>query len=60
MREIRISSWGELTECLYTDSWKDELGRFRSDFVFRGLSNPAEGELRTSLMSLGGNYAELV
>lgn len=59
MKEVRISSWGELTDCLYADSWKDGLGRFRSDFVFRGLPAPAEAELRTSLMGLGGNYADL-
>lgn len=58
MREVRVSGWGELTECLYADSWKDQLGRFRSDFAFRGLARPA-GELQTGLARLGGNYAEL-
>jgi hypothetical protein len=58
MTDFRVSSWAELTERLYEDSWKEELGRFRSDFAFRGLDAPEE-ELQTGLRRLGGNYAEL-
>jgi hypothetical protein len=58
MREHRISSWIELSEQLYADAWKGDLGRFRSDYVFRGLAVPA-AELDTSLSRLGGNYAEM-
>ena len=58
MKEIRASSWAELTEVLYADSWHEQLGRFRSDFAFRGVEAPGP-ELLTGLMRLGGNYAEL-
>ena len=37
MTETRVESWLELQECLFADSWRSELGRHRSDFVFRGL-----------------------
>ncbi len=58
MQEIRVSSWGELHERLYEGSWQEELGRFRSDFAYRG---EAEGpsNLVTSLARLGGDYPAL-
>jgi len=43
---------------LYRDSWKQALGRFRSDFAFRGLEAPEE-EMLTGLMRLGDDYADL-
>src|SRR5204862_6588982 len=58
MNDIRVENWAELTEVLYADSWHEQLGRFRSDFVFRGVEMP-EPELLTGLMRLGGNYAEM-
>jgi hypothetical protein len=58
VEEIRVASWGELLEVLYGESWKPALGRFRSDFAFRGLEAPAE-ELLTGLMRLGDAYADL-
>jgi len=58
MSEIHVSNWTELTEVLYAESWHEQIGRFRSDFVFRGLEMP-EPELLTSLMRLGGSYAEM-
>src|SRR5437660_1791946 len=58
MNETRVASWTELTEVLYAESWHEQMGRFRSDFVFRGLEMP-EPELLTGLMRLGGNYAEM-
>src|SRR5437867_9169384 len=56
--EVRVSNWGELMEVLYADSWKEGLGRFRSDFAFRGLEASAE-ELRTGLMRLGEGYVDM-
>ncbi len=58
MEEVRVQSWVQLIECLYADSWRPALGRYRSQYAFRGLEAPAE-ELLTGLMRLGGNYAEL-
>lgn len=43
---------------LFRDSWDGNLGRFRSPYVYRGLSD-ASYELKTSLMRIGGPYHEL-
>ena len=40
---------------LYASSWQEELGRFRSNFAFRGMAD-AGNDLRTSLTRLGGAY----
>jgi hypothetical protein len=58
VQETRVRSWAELQECLFAESWHEELGRHRSDFVFRGESDAAN-RLTTSLMRLGGDYAAL-
>ena len=58
MDEIRVSSWIELQEQLYEGSWHEPLGRFRSDFAFRGMSR-ADSDLTTSLVRLGGESHEL-
>lgn len=57
-REVRIGSWNELQDELFADSWDPELGRFRSRYAFRGLSD-AEYPLETTLIRLRGKYAEL-
>ena len=54
MEEIRVASWSELQEALYADSWHADLGRFRSDFAYRGRNDAAE-DLATSLLRLGGD-----
>jgi hypothetical protein len=52
LAETAVSSWGELTDLLYADSWAEPLGRFRSRYVFRGeAASPLE--LSTSLQELG-------
>lgn len=56
--EIRAESWNELQDQLFHDAWHPELGRFRSRYAFRGLSD-AEYALETTLMRLGGPYASL-
>lgn len=58
MKEICIGSWDELQDHLFEGSWNSELGRFRSPFVYRGLSSK-EFDLKTSLMRLGGDYWKL-
>jgi hypothetical protein len=51
MTDIRIATWNELNEELYAESWSEPLGRFRSNFAFRGMSH-ASHSLRTSLHRL--------
>lgn len=43
---------------LFENSWNENIQRFRSDFVYRGLGN-AVWALETSLVRLGGSYREL-
>jgi hypothetical protein len=49
MDEIRASSWSEINDFLYAESWQESLGRFRSSYAFRGMTDAAD-DLRTSLM----------
>jgi hypothetical protein len=58
VESIRAAGWTDLIERLYEQSWQEPLGRFRSNFAFRGMSN-ADYVLQTSLERLGGNFAEL-
>ncbi len=58
MEEVRVHSWTELNEALYEGSYNAELGRFRSNFAFRGSAD-ASWDLTTSLARLGGPYAEM-
>ncbi len=58
MNEIRIQSWEELQERLFEDSWNEELGRFRSDYAFRGTDDAAY-PLMTSITRLGGDIENL-
>jgi len=58
MSESRISSWNELQDAIFADSWRPEIKRFRSPYIFRGISC-ASGGLITSLNRLEGNYASL-
>jgi hypothetical protein len=58
MEEIRVSDWGELHERLYENSYQPSLGRTRSPYVFRGLSD-LHYPLTTTLMRLGGRFSEM-
>ena len=58
MDEIRIDSWSELQDLLFSDSWNVELGRHRSDFAFRGCED-SDADLSTSLAKLGGDASAL-
>ncbi len=58
MNEYTITSWNDLQEKLFEDSWNPDLGRYRSKFAFRGLSD-ADFKLETTLIRLGGDYASL-
>ncbi len=47
-----------MQELLYEGSWQEQLGRFRSNLVFRGQQDAAS-DLSTSLARLGGDFARL-
>ena len=53
--DVVVKSWTELQERLFEGSWNPLIQRFRSPFVFRGLSD-REYRLETSLTRLGGPY----
>jgi len=55
VEDIRVSSWNELNERLYEESWQELLGRFRSNFAFRGMLDSSY-DLTTSLVRLGTAY----
>jgi hypothetical protein len=55
---VRAACWTGLIDQLYEHSWQEPLGRFRSNYAFRGMSN-ADYQLQTSLERLGGNFADL-
>ncbi|MCG6894383.1 MAG: FRG domain-containing protein [Desulfobacteraceae bacterium] len=56
--DIRVENWSQLQEELFRGAWNPEIQRFRSPFVFRGLSD-MDYRLETSLMRLGGSYRHL-
>ena len=58
MSEIRVGSWAELQEKLFENSWNEELGRFRSNYAFRGTDD-ASYPLKTSITRLGGDVEDL-
>ncbi|RPJ45622.1 MAG: FRG domain-containing protein, partial [Chloroflexi bacterium] len=58
MQDITIDNWTDLFDRLFTDSWRSEINRFRSPYVFRGLSDTSY-PLETSLSRLGSNYAQM-
>jgi hypothetical protein len=55
MSELRVSSWNELQEALYTGSWNPQIQRFRATFAYRGMWD-AKDNLSTSLLRLGLGY----
>ncbi len=52
------ANWDDLHRKLFEDDFDPEIGRYRSPYVFRGLSD-SRFELLTSLMRLKGNYGHL-
>ncbi len=57
-RDLIARNWNELQELLFKDSYDEKLGRYRSEYIFRGLSD-ASYQLKTSLMRLNGPYRDL-
>lgn len=56
--DILVSSWSELCESLYDQSYQAAIGRFRSNFAFRGVSDK-DYDLATSFRRNCGDRAEL-
>lgn len=52
--DIVIHSWPELCDQLYAESWQNDIGRFRSNFAFRGVSDK-NYDLKTSFLRSCGN-----
>lgn len=51
-------SWEDLQKTLFHDSWNQEIGRFRSSYIYRGMNDISQ-TLNTSLQRLGGDYPKL-
>lgn len=58
MADFYVSTWNELNEQLFANTWHERLGRYRSNYVYRGLPDVSY-DFRTSLMRLGGAYENL-
>ncbi|MEA2638691.1 MAG: hypothetical protein QOF51_85 [Chloroflexota bacterium] len=58
LQELEATSWAELHDLLFAESWSPALGRFRSPFAFRGVAD-ARYSLVTSLLRLGPNHRRL-
>ena len=56
--EVRVESWGELNEVLFDEPMHPDIGRYRSNYAFRGVAD-RNYDLKTTLMRLGGNYSRL-
>jgi len=52
------TSWSDLQDRIFADSWDGAIGRHRSRHAFRGLSDEAH-RLETGLMRLNGPYVRL-
>jgi hypothetical protein len=56
--EVRVNNWDELNSELFRESWNRRIGRFRGPYLYRGMLD-CTWDLQTSLMRLGGSYADL-
>ena len=52
-----MNSWEELMGYLFHDSWNDHINRYRSPYVYRGMSNKGN-DLSTTLDRLGEPHLE--
>jgi hypothetical protein len=55
---VRVSSWIELYEALFDDTFNTRTSRYKSRYAYRGISS-ADYDMKTSLMRLGGEYAKV-
>jgi hypothetical protein len=58
MEEICVSTWRELHELLFDETWQPSICRFRSNLAYRGRAD-ARHDLRTSLIRLGGDLCAI-
>jgi hypothetical protein len=58
MNTIRVSSWGDLHEALFDDTFNPRTSRYKSRYAYRGVSS-ADYDMQTSLMRLGGEFAQV-
>lgn len=56
--DIIVNSWVDLQDELFRNTWNSEIHRFRSPFVYRGLSD-SRYRLLTSLIRLDGKFEQL-
>ena len=56
--DITVRSWAELSERLFDNSWQPDIGRFRSNYAFRGVADSGY-ELSTSFFRNCGEMAHL-
>lgn len=56
--DVVVQSWGELCERLYDDCWQGEIGRYRSNYAFRGVSD-TNYNLANRFMRLCGHNVKL-
>ena len=55
MSDVTVTSWNQLQELLYQDSWQEGIRRFRSSYAFRGMPD-ANDDLVTALARLGDRF----
>jgi hypothetical protein len=55
---VTVSSWTQLVDELYKESWDESIHRFRSPFVFRGVPDAAV-DLSTTLMRLAVGHEDI-
>ena len=58
MTEIKVTTWNELNDILFDDTWNPKVKRFRLTFAYRGVS-VASYALSNSLTRLGTPYKNM-
>ncbi|MEM9316558.1 MAG: FRG domain-containing protein, partial [Pseudomonadota bacterium] len=57
-QEITVHSWAEVNDVLFDEPIRSDIGRWRSNFAFRGLSD-ANYDLATTLVRQGREHTNL-
>ena len=56
--DVTATTWSELLELLYSDTWDPELRRHRPKYAFRGATR-YQYQLCPSITHIGGHFAEV-